>query len=139
MDSFFHVQFPSQFLNKSFHITALEVIVIIICLKLWGNSFRGKKIVVFCDNMAACQIINTGKSKCKILQECLREICFLAALFEFEIRVQHLDSSSNRIADHLSRWHQSSVHEQSFLELTKEFVLKEDIVDESLFQFINSS
>lgn len=138
MGSFFHVLFPSKFKDKAFHITALEVIAIIICLKLWGKHFKGKRIVVFCDNMAACQVINTGKSRCTILQECLREICFIAALYDFEIRLQHLDSCSNRLADHLSRWHQSAIHEQCFLELTKGFVLNEYIVDESLFQFINS-
>lgn len=136
--AFFHAKFPPQFMEKPFHITALEVIAIIICLKFWGSSFKGKRIVVFCDNMAACQIINTGKSRCHILQECLREICFLAAIYEFEIKSIHLDSASNRIADHLSRWHLDCKHKSQFLELTREFSLKEEIVDNTMFQFINN-
>ena len=69
---------------------------------------------MFCDNMAACQCISTGKARCKILQECLREICFLAAVYELEIKLQHLDSGFNRIADHLSRWYMNDLHKQRF-------------------------
>ena len=68
----------------------------------------------------------------------LREICYLAAIFEFEIRLQHLDSQSNRIADHLSRWHFSEKHQNSFYELTKDFSLNEETVDDSYFHFVNT-
>lgn len=136
--AFFHSKFPAEYISKSFHITALEVIAIIICLKLWGSYFKGKRIIVFCDNMAACQIINTGNSKCHILQECLREICFLAAVYEFEIKSVHLESESNRIADHLSRWHLDSKHEAKFRDLTGDFILKEETVDNAMFQFVNN-
>ena len=97
-----NMSFPAYFRDKKFHITALEVIAIIVCLKLLDRFFKGKRIVVFCDNMAACQCISTGKARCRILQDCLREICFLPAGFKFEIKLQHLDSGSSRIADHLS-------------------------------------
>lgn len=72
------------------------------------------------------------------MQECLREICFLAAFYEFEIKSVHLGSSANRIADHLSRWHLQSKHEAEFLELTKDFTLIEEKVDSNLFQFVNN-
>lgn len=138
MGHFFHTQFPQCLKGGKFHITALEIIAIIISLKLWGSKFKGKRIIAFCDNMAACQVINTGKSKCPVLQECLREICFLAAIHEFEIRLRHLDSESNRISDHLSRWNLGPQHQHCFLELTKGFNLQEEIVDESVFKFINT-
>ena len=112
--SFFHSQFPREILEKNLHITALEVLSILVCLRLWGKFFKGQRILVFCDNMAACQVINTGRSRCEILQAFLREICFLAAIFEFEIRAKHLEAVNNRIADHLSRWHFDISHEQSF-------------------------
>ena len=74
---------------------------------------------------------DSGKAKCSILHECLREICYLAAIFEFEIRLQHLDSQSNHIADHMSRWHFSKKHQSSFYEQTKDFSLNEGTVDDS--------
>ena len=78
-------------------------------------------------------VVNNGKAKWPVLQECLREICYIAAIYEFEIRLQHLDSQSNRIADHLSRFHLGEWHRQKFLELTEEFDLTEELVHDSLF------
>lgn len=88
--------------------------------------------------MAACIVLNTGTSKCQILQECLREICFLSAVSEFQIKLQHLSSESNRISDYLSRWYLSETFQHKFLEETKEYFLKEEKVDKSYFQFVNN-
>ena len=138
MGHFFHAKFPSYYCSGGFHITALEMIAIIICLKLWGKNFKGKRIIVFSDSNSACLVVNTGKAWCPILQECLREICYLAAINEFELRLQHLHSQSNRKADHLSRFHLGAWHQYRFFELTRGFELTEEIVDESHFQFANS-
>ena len=138
MGHFYHARFPSSFSNSKFHITVLEMIALIICLKLWGRYFRGKRIIVFSDSNSACLVVNNGKAKCPVLQECLREICYIAAIYEFEIRLQHLDSQSNRIADHLSRFHLGEWHRQKFLELTEEFDLTEELVDDSFFHFVNT-
>ena len=78
---YFHAKFPDNILNQSFHIGVLEMLAIIISLKLWGQYFRGKRIVIFCDNNSVCQVISTGKSRSEPLQDCLREICYLAAYY----------------------------------------------------------
>ena len=133
MGLLYYAKFPSSFSNSKFHITALEMIALIICLKLWGRYFRGKRIIVFSDSSSACLVVNYGKAKCPVLQECLREIFYISAIFEFEIRLQHLDSQSNCIADHLSRFNLGEWHWQKFLELTGEFDLIEELVDDSFF------
>ena len=69
---------------------------------------------MFCDNQAVCHVINTGKSKCTILQDCLREIAVLAACYEFQIRTVHISSECNRLSDHLSRWDLDISHRQKF-------------------------
>jgi hypothetical protein len=38
------------------------------------------------------------------MQSCLREICFLAASYEFVLKCRHLTTVENRLADLLSRW-----------------------------------
>ena len=38
------------------------------------------------------------------MQDCLREFCYMAAVFEFEIRAKHILGEENRLADFLSRW-----------------------------------
>ena len=61
---------------------------------------------------------------------CLRELAFIAAINQFEIRAIHLGSNENRIADHLSRWNLSECHRQQFYELTSEYKLTECVVSD---------
>lgn len=136
--AYFHSVFPEEILSQSFHISALEILSIIVCLRLWGQFFKGLKIIVFCDNEAVCTVINTGRTKCKILQEFLREICFLAAIYEFELKTVHLTSKENRICDDLSRWHENVKHKLSFFELTKNYNLIEYFVEKKHFQLLNN-
>lgn len=111
---YFHSLFPQHFQNKIYHTTVLEMFAVILCLKLWGNNCKGKKIQMFCDNESICHIINTGRTQNEMLQSCLREIAFLAAVHEFQIKMVHLDSESNRIADHLSRMDSDTSHRAKF-------------------------
>ena len=135
--NFFHVQFPPRILQMKLHITALEILSIVLCLKLWGRFFKGQRILVLCDNQAVSQVICSGKSRSLFLQHALREICFLASVYEFQLKGQFIEGSSNNIADILSRWHLHSDSKERFLELTGDFNLCEHSVDEEIFDFIH--
>ena len=134
---FFHVRFPEFILGRKLHISALEILAVILCLKLWGKEFIGKRIVIYCDNQAVCQVINSGKTRCEFLQQSLREICFLAAINQFEIQAQFLEGSANKLADVLSRWHLDRSNEHIFMELTEGFTLQEYFVPVEFFEFVN--
>lgn len=134
---FFHSVFPDSVIQKKLHITALEILSIVICLKLWGKYFKGQRIVVLCDNQAVSQVLNSGKSKSEFLQSALREICFLAAVNEFQLKGQFISGTSNRLADILSRWHLSSLSADKFLELTEGYALQEFKISEDMFAFVN--
>ena len=108
------------------------------CLKLWGKFYKGQRIQIFCDNESVCYCLNTGKSQHGILQSYLREVAFLAAIHEFQIRAVHFSSGSNRIADTLSRWKIDQCHRDQFFELTKGCVLEEYVVSAGMFDFENS-
>ncbi|CAG2202644.1 unnamed protein product [Mytilus edulis] len=103
--TFFHVEFPDAIVNEQLHINALEMLTVVVCLKLWGTKLRGKRIIIKCDNQVTVTVINTGRSRNQFLQSCLREICFVAAINEFELRAVHIAGVDNRLADMLSRWH----------------------------------
>ena len=109
---------------------------VVVCLKLWGKLLRGFRIKLFCDNMTSITVINSGKSRDKFHQSCLREICFLAAVYEFEVRAVHLAGASNRLPDLLSRW---EVYENraEFWERTDGYKLVEHHVSSSLFRFLH--
>ena len=133
----FHVEFPQSILVQNYHITILEMFAVVLAARLWSKFLKGKRIQVFCDNLAVCSVINTGRSKCTVLQAWLRELAFLTAMAECEIRAVHLESQSNRIADHLSRWGLDVFHKQQFFLLTNQFHLQEFVITDNMFQFLN--
>ena len=65
-------------------------------MKLWGKYFKDKRIQIFFDE-AVCQVTSWV-----LLHSGLREIAYLAAILEFEIKTVHLDSKTNRFSDLLS-------------------------------------
>ena len=134
---YFHAEFPESIIEQKFHISVLEILLIIICLKLWIKNFKGQRIVVFCDCYNVCQMINSGKSRSEILQDVLKEICYLAACNECELRAQHLASKENRISDILSRWHLDNLNMSRFKDLTEGYNLQEFKVSEDMFNFVN--
>ena len=79
---YFHCKFLSFIKDQNIHINGLELLTLMLCLKLWGRNWRGKRIVLHCDNMTAVIVLNTSRSHNRFLQNCLREICLLTARFE---------------------------------------------------------
>ena len=132
---FFHAEFPQFVLREYLCINALELLAITVSLKLWGSYFTGKRILVQCDNKTACTVLNTGASKNIFMQSCLREICFYAARFEFDIRATHIESVNNRLADYLSRWHLQPSFGSEFFKLASGFSLLEKGVSSDMFLF----
>ena len=127
---------PSQrALENSLHINALELLTLTVALKVWGSRLRGKRIVVFCDNMASVQVLNSGASRDKFSQACLREVCWHAAKHQFEVRGRHLPGVSNRLPDLLSRWSLGDRPQQKFRSLTIDMDLQECHVSEDSFVF----
>ncbi len=76
---FFHTSFPLDILQKGLHINALELLMIIVACKMWGNQRAGKCLLVKCDNEASATVMNSGKSKDYFMQACLRELAFVCA------------------------------------------------------------
>ena len=131
---FFHASFPPEVRDLELHVNALELLTLMVSLKLWGHLLRGLRVKLFCDNEASVIVLNSGKSRDQFMQACLREICFLAASFEFEFRCVHLPGVDNRLPDHLSRW-SSAEHRRRFCELTNHITVVEYPVHDALFSF----
>ena len=100
----FHAIFPPFISAQTLDISSLELLTIIVALKLWGARWAGLRITVCCDNKAAVTVVNTGRCRNPFMNSCLREICYFAAIYEFEVRAVHVPRVSNHFADLLSRW-----------------------------------
>jgi hypothetical protein len=131
----FHALFPEFIRQLSLDINCLELLTICVCVKLWAADLRGKRIVVRSDNFASVCVLNSGESRCLFLQSCLREICYWAAVFEFEIKGVHIEGDRNVSPDLLSRWDLQPRARLEFHELTRGRACEEVTVAESLFQF----
>jgi hypothetical protein len=55
-----------------------------------ADQLSRKKILFFCDNEGSVKVIKSGSSKDAFMQNCLRELCYMAAVFQFDIRAKHI-------------------------------------------------
>lgn len=102
--SYFQLDFVSPYLGYPIHI--LEMLTVILCCKIWGPTFTGRKIRCLSDNMCTVIAVNEGKSKDVLMQKCIRELFYLCTLFSFEIRAVYIETKKNVLPDLLSRFHE---------------------------------
>ena len=88
------------------NIAHLELLAIIVAVRIWKDTIRGKKFVISCDNQAVVMIINHGRSRNQLLQNMLRQLMYELAMLDAELHVKHIFGVSNTIPDILSRWNQ---------------------------------
>ena len=122
---YFHKPFQQFITDQSLHINELELLTVVICLKTWGNMCRNQRIVIYCDNLTSITVLNSGRTHDIFLQKCLREITYLCAILECEIKGVHIDGVNNRIPDLLRRWHVTPNKHTKLKELTRGYYLLE--------------
>ena len=104
-DEYFRIRYPAWLLNNvRYNIAHLEMYAIIVALKLWSHKFTGCKFIILCDNQACVNLINKGRARDRILQDCMREVVYLASMHDYWIRAEYIESKSNELPDLLSRW-----------------------------------
>lgn len=103
----FRRKIPDRFMGDPWHITHIEMLGLLVSLQLWGERLSGHDIKLLCDNEAVVCVVYSLFSRDSGLQAMLRKLCFLQAKFDLRIKMQHLTSSQNYVADVLSRSHLS--------------------------------
>lgn len=132
---YFHSDFPLFIKEQELHINALEMLTIVVALKLWGPLLRHQKMIVFCDNLSTVRILHSGYTRNEFLQACLREICYIAAIYEFQLKAKFISGIENRISDYLSRWEISEDYEKLFLDKVRGQNLCHYKLDAEIFRF----
>ena len=89
-NEYFYADFPEQTREEAKHISALEVLTIVAAVKNWGERLTHAKVLVFCDNDATVQVINSRKRRDGFMQKCLRELCYITAKYQCVVRIVHL-------------------------------------------------
>ena len=133
---YFHGVFPSYVVQQTLDMNCLELLTIIVALKLWGSRLYGLRLSVRCDNEVAVTVLTTGRCRNSFLNSCLRELCCLAAIHEFEVLAVHVPGVSNCYADLLSRWDSCDIAGRNqFLAHAQHANLHAVPVHDDLFQF----
>ena len=85
------------------HITAKELLPIVVACAVWGHKWRGATVRCLCDNAAVVAIVRSGTSKDSLVMHLMRCLFFFTASHQLLLLPHHLPGRENTAADHLSR------------------------------------
>ena len=97
----FKLQWDDQ--SQHLQIAIKELVPIMIALFLWGQKWKGHKVLARCDNEAVVVVLNKRYSKDPHLAHMIRTLFFVEAHFQFQLKAAHIPGSHNTLADLLSR------------------------------------
>ena len=97
----FQLQWPRDW--EQVHITAKELLPIVIAASIWGHTWRRKRILFKSDNMAVVSILKTRTSRDNLLMHMLRCLSFYATFYAFDFESAHIPGTQNTAADAISR------------------------------------
>ena len=96
---------PFPALLRGLPIHLLEFWVLLASLHTWGEGWSGKRLLLYCDNDAVCDVLTYGRPKDPAMAELYREFAYRVCLYKLEPVVKKISSEDNKIADFLSRNH----------------------------------
>jgi hypothetical protein len=87
-----------------------ELFAVVIACKTWGEYLTGKRLRLYCDNIAVVAVVNSGSSRSESLMSLVRELYHVAVTYNFDIRLEHVPGINNTAADLLSRLQLGQFH-----------------------------
>ena len=104
----YHLPLPRGFRNLD--IVHLEMINIFLALRIFANFWKGRRVLVKCDNDAVVKVLNAGRARDPYFGACARNIWYMAALSDIDLQYVHVLGKNNMVDDLLSRWQFSSAN-----------------------------
>ena len=104
--------FPLEF--DDVDITKKEMVTVMAAIKHWFCDLANLKVLIYVDNQACVALINYGITKSPFLASCLREIQFVLARFNIELKAKYIPSKMNVLADLCSRAFSNELHFKNF-------------------------
>ena len=123
-DEYWSRPFPRWLQDPQIPIHLKEFYVVLVSSWLWGDSWRGKLVYIFCDNTAVVESLQKEKPKDPKLQELLREFLFIVCTRGFTPVFKAIGTVANETADYISRVHDPV--------LTREFFSTKGLPDRRL-------
>ena len=93
---------PEHLLDTEIPIHIKEFWAMIVSAKLWGDTWTGRCIVMYCDNDSVCDTITYKKPRDPALLSLLREFLYVVVSKKFFPVVRKIGTVENEMADHIS-------------------------------------
>ena len=97
--------FPDHLKNPSIPIHIKEFWVVIASAWLWGDSWRGNMVYVYCDNEAVVHVLDKERPRDPGMLELLQEYLYIVCIKGFTPIFRKVSTKDNAVADFLSRNH----------------------------------
>ena len=97
----FQLQWPQSWAKH--HITAKELVPVVIAIALWEGQWQRTTLLVTSDNIAVVAALTSGAGKDTTLMHLLRCLHFFLAHFDIRLIGRYLAGEDNSAADALSR------------------------------------
>jgi hypothetical protein len=89
--------------EKAISMPYLELFALHAMAATWAHEWHAKRIIFYCDNETVVTSLSKGSCRSTHMMTLVRSLFFIAAFNNFSFRVLHVSSSSNSVADSLSR------------------------------------
>lgn len=109
-------ELPDHLKDPQLPIHLKEFWVLIVSAKLWGDTWTGRCIVLYCDNDSVCDTLVHRKPRDPGLLSLLREFLHLVVVKKFFPVVRKIGTDDNILADHISRRHDKDAAAKIFSE-----------------------
>ena len=109
-------------------ITWMELLPIVLAGMVWGQAWRGQRIIVYCDNTGAVTVANSGYSRAPRIMHLLHCLFFIRARFEFSLQAVYIEGTDNTLADAVSRNNRLFLDSQVFRSTYQRTPLPEELI-----------
>ena len=113
-DEYWSRPFPSWLQRVEVPIHLKEFWVILASAWLWGDTWSGRVVHIFCDNEAVIHVLEREKPKDEAMQELLREFLYIVCSKGFTPVFRKIGTVANKTADYLSRVHDHALISKFF-------------------------
>ena len=96
-------ELPKFLQDPNIPIHIKEFWVLIVSSKLWGGTWTGRCIVLYCDNDAVVETVQNKKPRDPALLSLLREFLFVVVTEKFFPVLRKIGTKENDLADFVSR------------------------------------
>ena len=124
--------FPLEF--EDLDINKKEMITVMAAVKHWFYDLKNLKVKILVDNQVCVALLNYGITRSPFLAACLREIQFMLAKFNIELKAEYIPSKENCLADLCSRAFSNDLMFRKFNELlSNETLILENVFYNKLY------